>query len=437
MFIKADYLISPSLDYVRVLKDAGVCVENDVIVDVGKEEDVRRKCENDITLRGRIVMPGLIDLHRHLYGILTRGMPVNKAPRDFRDFLEDLWWPYVEDKLDKDLIYVAAKASALEALKYGTTTIVDILEAPYSLPNSLEVERKALYDVGLRGFLSFEVTERAGTKVRDLSLAENENFIIKTKNDPLVKGMMATHTTFTCSKETLLTALDIAKKHNSKILLHLEEGDYEKLYSYVVYKKLPVEWYESLGFLGPHIIAAQFVTTEPKELMILKKHQVNLVHVPLSNCEVGGGIAPAAEALDLGLKVGLGTDGYITNMFEVMRFTFLIHKARLKDPRTMPAEQVFNMATSFGEIILGEKIGRIEKDYKADLVLLEFRFPEIITSENLVTLLVLWGADYAKIHTVIVNGKIMIENGKHVSLDEDTLVSELKKASLELWSRCM
>lgn len=435
MFIKAEYLVSPSLDQIRVVRDAGVCIENDIIIDVGKEEEVRHKCKSDELLRGHIVMPGLIDLHRHLYGILTRGMPADKAPQDFRDFLEEFWWPSVEDKLDKNLIYVASKASALEAIKHGTTAIVDVLEAPYSLPNSLEVERQALYDVGLRGFLSFEVTERAGTKIRDLSLAENENFIIGTKNDLLVKGTMAVHTTFTCGRETLLAALDIAERHGSKIQLHLEEGDYEKLYSYVVYKKLPVELYESLNFLGPHIIAAQFVTTELKELYILKKHRVNLVHVPMSNCEVGGGIAPATEALDLGLSVGLGTDGYVTNMFEVMRFAFLIHKARLKNPRMMSAEQVLNMATSLGGVILGEKIGRVEKGYKADLVLLEFKFPGVVTPENLVNLLVLWGADYAKIHTVIVNGKVVLENGRHVILDESSLTSELKKASLELWGR--
>ncbi len=436
MLIKASYVVTMD-DEGRVIRNGEILVEGNEIVAVGKSGEISRShgAEERINAEGKIVIPGLIDSHRHLYGILTRGMPVNVKPHNFISFLEDFWWPYVENLLSKDEIYAGAKASALEALKTGTTTVADILEAPYALPGALDVEAKALREVGLRGYLSFEVTERAGDKIRDLGMSENVEFVKKTRGKyDLVKGTLAIHTTFTCSPECILKAKELSEKLGAKIQLHLEEGEYEKMYAIVNYRKLPVELYEELGFLSPRVIAAQCVTTEPKELGILSKYGVNIVHVPLSNCEVGGGIAPIPEALDKGLNIGLGTDGYVTNMFDVMRFAFLVHKGRLRNPQVMPANSVFRMATSNAGNILEAKIGSIKPGYLADLVILDFAAPTQLTVGNIIDMLVLFGY-LTKVDKVLVNGELVIDGGRSTKVDEEKVREESIKASLRLWEK--
>ena len=418
----------------RVVRDGEILIEGREVVAIGKSGEVSGKfgAELRIDARGEVVIPGLIDSHRHLYGILTRGMPVKVRPKDFISFLEDFWWPYVENQLTKEHIYAAAKASALEALKTGTTTVVDILEAPYALPGALEVEARALEEVGLRGYLSFEVTERAGEEVRDMGFTENVNMV--RRGGDLVRGTLAIHTTFTCSPECIRRAGELGRSLKARIQLHLEEGDYEKMYARVKYRKLPVELYEDLGFLGPNVIAAQCVTTEPKELEILRRYGVNLVHVPMSNCEVGGGFAPIPEAIDTGLNVGLGTDGYVTNMFDVMRFAFLIHKCRLKNPQVMPAREVFRMATSNAGRALNANIGSIMPGYLADIAILRFKPPTPLSEVNVVDMLALFGY-LAEVDKVIVNGALVVDGGRSVRVDEEAVREGCVRASEDLWSR--
>lgn len=426
-------------DNVGIIENSYIYIEDGLIVEVGKSsEECSRKADYVIDAKGKVVIPGLIDSHRHLYGIITRGMPVKVKLKSFIEFLEEFWWPNVEDKLQIDMIRAAAAASGLEAVKNGTTCVVDILEAPYSINGSLDAEADELRKIGLRGKLSIEASERVSTENGYQAHEENLKFVRKMREDPLIRGMFCIHTTFTCSESFLKEVRETATREHEMIHLHLEEGKYETLYSIVNRRMLPVEFYEKIGFLGPDVLAAQCVNLTAKEIEILAKYDVKTSHEPISNCEVGGGVAPVPEMINSGLTVGLGTDGYITDMFEVMRFAFHIHKGYRRDPSIMPAETILKMATIWNAKAIGmeKQIGSIREGKKADITVLNLKTPTKISKDNVINLIVLWGRGDNVTH-VVVDGKVIVENGNVKTVDEEKIINRLRAAAEKLWENSL
>lgn len=420
----------------RVLPKGYVVVDRGIIQQVGEGEPGGISAAKKIDCAGKIAIPGLISTHTHMYGILSHGMPVLNPPRSFRDFLEEFWWPKVENKLSKPEIRDAARMACVEMAKTGTTCFADILEAPNAIPGALDAEAETVKETGLRGFLSFEASERISEFNGEESLQENARFIQKSnRGEGLVKGMMCTHTLFTSSLPFLSKARALASQLNSGIQIHLEEGQYETEYCNRKYGSLPVEVYDEIGFLGPDLIASQCVHTSTREIALLAKHDAKISHMPLSNCEVGGGIAPVKQFLDAGLTVSLGTDGYVTDMFEVMRAAFLIHKGHLQDASVLPADQVFEMATLSGAKVLraGDRVGSIEAGKDADIVLLDDRFPTPTTETNVYSQLVTFGKG-SHVNTVIVRGRTVVDKGVMTTISEEEARAACIRTTEKFWS---
>jgi cytosine/adenosine deaminase-related metal-dependent hydrolase len=364
-------------------------------------------------------------------------MPIETAPSNFRDFLYDFWWPYVEDKLNKDQIRAATRLACVEMAKSGTTCFADILEAPNSIPGALDAEAEIVKEVGLRGILSFEASERLGADNADASVKENLEFIKKwNQSDEIVRGKFCTHTLFTCSLEFLRHVRELANQFQAGIHIHLEEGAYETDFSLKKYRDLPAKVYDRIGYLGSDLLASQCVHTQPEEITLLQKRGVKLAHMPLSNCEVGGGIAPVWQFLGAGLTVGLGTDGYLTDMFDVMRAAFLIHKGYLQDASVMPAETVLDMATIKGAeaVGLGNQTGSLEAGKKADIILLDAQLPTPVTPDNVVAQLVTFGKGSFVQHA-IVNGRPIVANSRVITTDEDKARIRCRNAAESLWNQ--
>jgi cytosine/adenosine deaminase-related metal-dependent hydrolase len=420
-------------DVCEVYKPGYVKVESGIITELGRGKGPKSGDKVIEHPRG-ILIPGLIAAHTHLYGILSHGMPVHQAPKDFRAFLYDYWWPNVEDRLDKRSIKIAAKASAVEMVKTGTTCFGDILEAPYSLPAVLRQEAESIREVGLRGVLSIEASERVDTHNGREALRENAEFIRATENDRLIRGMICTHTLFTCSSEFLQEARKLADNLRVGVHIHAEEGAYETQYCLEKYGKLPMQIYEDIGYLRSDLLVSQCVHTKREEIELLKKRNCKVAHMPLSNCEVGGGIAPVKHMIDAGIQVALGTDSYITDMFEVMRSTYLIHKGYLQDATVMPSEVVFKMATIWGAraLGLGHLTGSLEAGKRADMVLVEPSLSTPLTPGNVLTQLVQFtsGRD---VKMVLAEGALLVQDGTVLTTDEETARSECAEVAKSLW----
>ncbi len=197
----------------------------------------------------------------------------------------------------------------------------------------------------------------------------------------------------------------------------------------------PIEYYDKIGVLGPQMLASQCVQINQKEIELLAARKAKVTHMPLSNCEVGGGIAPLPELVSAGVTVGLGSDGYITDFFKVMRGAFLIHKASHCDPRVMPANSVWHLATKGGADALGlDKVGCLKPGWQADLMLVSPQLPTPIAEHNLFDQLLLYcNAD--DVDSVMIAGKFRKENGQIINADLENLRKNAQAAAHKLWQK--
>jgi 5-methylthioadenosine/S-adenosylhomocysteine deaminase len=414
----------------------GLRVVGTTVDAVGSHDELRAAYPDDdiVVGAGQVLLPGFVNAHVHLYGVLAHGIPVDEAPDGFWSFLDGHWWPKVEDALDRDMIVAAADWVCAEMLRSGTTTFYDILEAPNALPDALLAEKEVVENRGIRGVLSFEATERAGAHIAELGLVENVKLIEACRSSKLVSGMMCYHTTFTCSADYIRRAFELAAEHHVLTHAHCNEGIHEPQWCEDNLGMRTFEFYADLGVAGPQFMASQCVQLSDREREIIAETGVRVTHMPLSNCEVGGGIAPIPELLDAGVTVGLGSDGYINDLYEVMRGAFMLHKARLLDPGAMPAATVLGMATEGGAQALGlERVGRLEPGWSADLQLVDAAFPTPATRHNLVDQLVLW-RNQSHVSNVMVAGDWRVRSGDVLEADLDALRARTHEQARRLWS---
>jgi 5-methylthioadenosine/S-adenosylhomocysteine deaminase len=417
-------------------KSYGVRVVDDSIVDLGPNDQLVSKYPGDDIVRGGIVAPGFVNAHVHLYGVLAHGIPLDHAPSGFWPFLEDFWWPKVEDALDHDMITTATEWVGAELLRSGVTSFYDILEAPHALPGALLAQKAVVENLGLRGVLSFEATQRVSEANAELGLQENVDLIQACRDDrSLVSGLMSWHTTFTCSPAFVTTAVGIARDLGVRYHAHVNEGVHEGVWCQTNRGMRTMELYDQLGIAGPELVASQCVQMSAAEMAIVSERGVNCVHMPLANCEVGGGIAPVPEQLAAGVVTGLGSDGYVNDFFSVMRGAFLLHKGRLQDPAVMPAATVFGMATRGGARALGfERVGELRQGWRADLQVIDDDLPTPVTAHNLFDQLVLW-RNHTHVRDVMVDGTWRVRGGEVAGFDREQTRARVHVQAGRLWAK--
>jgi len=416
----------------------GVRVVGDAMDAVAPNDELRRLHPADDVWEapGQALAPGFVDAHTHLYGVLAHGIPLDRAPSGFWTFLADFWWPLVEDQLDHEMICAATDLNLTHMLRSGITSFYDCTEGPNALSGCLAAQAEVVHARGIRGTLSFEATERLSPENGQRGLQENLAFIQSTIHNPqsaIVSGLMCFHTTFTCSAAFIRQAFEMAAEEGALVHMHVSEGTYEPEQMLKRFGMRPFEYYEWLGVAGPSMLASQCVQISPMEIDIIARRGVRVTHMPLSNCEVGGGIAPVPDLVAAGATVGLGSDGYITDFFEVMRGAFLIHKAHRQDPRVMPASLVWRLATEGGARAIGlERVGRLAPGWQADLQLIDARFPTPATAGNLYDQLLLY-RNHDHVRAVMVAGQVRVREGQVLGADEDAMRARVHRAADRLW----
>lgn len=438
MLICADWVFAAA--DLPPISDGAVRVLDGVVHRVGPSAELRAAHPDDdvVDASGHVVMPGFVNAHVHLYGTLAHGIPMSTPVTGFWSFLADYWWPKIEDSLDAAMIAAATDWVCAEMLRTGTTTFYDILEAPHAIPEALLVEAEVTERRGIRGILSFEATERVSAANGEIGLQENVAMIRHGRRQGasgLVTGAMCWHTLFTCSEPFVRRAVDLAREHDVFFHAHCNEGVHEGEWSAEHHGMRTAEFYARVGVLGDRFLASQCVQLSERERELIATSGTRVSHMPLANCEVGGGIAPIPELLVAGTTVGLGTDGYLNDMFQVMRGAFLLHKARLLDPGAMPAATVLQMATEGGARALGlERVGRLEPGWSADLQVVAADLPTPLHDHNLLDQLVLW-RDGRHVRDVMVAGMWRVRNGEVLSADLPAMRARVHEQAERLWAR--
>jgi cytosine/adenosine deaminase-related metal-dependent hydrolase len=434
--ILADWLITTPHEPPK--KAWGVRVVADKIEAIGPQAELRAKYPDDLVhqAEGQVLAPGFVNAHTHLYGVLAHGIPLSKAPADFWGFLADFWWPLVEDALDHEMIRAATDWACVEMLASGVTTFYDCLEAPFALPGVLPAQKEVVEQRGLRAILSFEATERVSQENGQLGLQENAKFIeLCRREGGLIQGLMCFHTTFTCSADFIKQAFALAAEAGVLTHCHCNEGVHEPNYALEHFGRRTLEYYDQLGVTGPNMLASQCVQLSEPERAIIAEQGLKVTHMPLSNCEVGGGIAPIPEQLAAGVTVGLGSDGYINDFFEVMRGAFLIHKAKHQNPQVMPAHQVWYLATEGGAKSLGlSQVGRLELGWAADLQLIEAGLATPLAEHNLYEQLLLW-RNHSHVRAVMVAGQWRVQEGRVLGADLAAMRARVQDNARRMWQK--
>jgi len=429
-----DWIITQD-EHRRVLRKTSVLVKDGLIVDVSRD-----LTGGDVVVNGegKALMPALINTHTHLSMSLLRGY-AEDLPLD--RWLKERVWP-LERKLTGQLCYVGALLGCLEMIRTGTACLVDMYY-------HAGMVAKAVKEAGLRGFIGQGLIDTVSDdRASDEDLKRNfltETYktveTIRELNDPKIKPIVAPHAPYTCSDELLMESQTIAKKFNMLIHIHLAETRREQMMFQRKYGCSVVEYLDKVGFLDGNVLAAHCVWLTRRDIEVLALRRVKVSHCPISNMKLGvGGVSPIPELIEAGVFVSLGTDGPASNnaldMFETMKFTALLQKHTRWDPSVVSVQQVLDMATvnASESLGLGNVIGRIEKGFEADLILVDIRSPSlqpIYSPENLISNLI-YAAKGLNVDSLLVQGKLLMLNGVFQTLDEEKIYNLVEDALREL-----
>jgi cytosine/adenosine deaminase-related metal-dependent hydrolase len=428
----------------RVLDRGYVAIRGNLIVDVGVGDGLDKYApEEVIDGRKSVVIPGLQCAHTHFYGLLLTGSPwfaKIEPPTDFQQNLQRIWWA-----LDVLLGYEEAYASALIGsilfARSGVTNFFDNISSPNTITNVLDYIEKGVSEVGIRGFISFEATQRRSDEEGFRGLEENVRFIKKNNFDEskLVKGAIYVHASFTVKDELLIKAKEYSDRYNALLAIHAEEGLVDVYHSIERYGVRPIERLYRVGFLGPRTHLVHLVQATDDELELVKKTGSHVAHNPLSNMLNAVGVAKVPEMLKMGINVGLGNDGYIFDHFENMRAAYLLHKVWRRDPRVMTPLQVFELATvNVARMFHQEdKLGSLEPGKLADVVVIRPKTPNTPVNSKTIYGHLVNTFSSKDVDTVIVNGKYVLKDGKLVNIDEEKAIEYVHKVVERLWDRLL
>lgn len=425
----------------RIIPDGALLLRDGVIADLAPSTDLisRYPDEEQLDASGKLVMPGNLCTHTHFYGAFARGMAIpGGPPKDFLQILKRLWW-----RLDKALGYDDIRVSALiclaDAIRHGTTTLIDHHASPNVVSHSLDVIAEAVQQAGVRACLCYEVSDRDGPEIAQAGIEENVRFIRSTQGkSEFIAGTFGLHASFTLSDATLARAVDAAKSLEVGFHLHVAEDMADVRDSLKRSGLRVVERLAKANILGPKTIAAHCVHVDHAEIEILQETGTRVVHNPRSNMNNAVGVARVPAMLRRGIPVGLGNDGFSNNMFSEMKTAYLIHKSARGDPTVMGADEVIRMAYRHNATIAGQffprPLGQLRVGAYADLILLDYDPPTPLNAENFPWHLI-FGLDGSHVNTTIVGGRILMRDRHLLTLDEAKVHAEARRLAKQLWER--
>jgi putative selenium metabolism protein SsnA len=385
----------------------------------------------DVDASGCIVMPGNVCSHHHLYSSLARGMPPpERPPRTFPEILERVWWR-LDRALDHETIRLSAALGALEAVKAGTTSIVDHHSSPEVIEGSLDDVAIGIQEVGARAVVCYEVSDRGGTDRAWAGIAENVRFAGEDRW-PLVKGMMGAHASFTIGDETLDSLVGSAREAGAAVHIHLAEDDCDQRDALDKYGLRTAHRLVRAGALAEGDLVAHGVHLDDSEVEVVRASGAWVAHNPRSNMNNGVGYAPAPR---LGQRVCLGSDGIDGDLFAEARCAFL--KARETSSDAGPQWVLDRLATGAGLVgsVFGEPaMGTLAHGAPADLMILEYRAPTPLDLSNLAAHFI-FGMGSWNVRDVMVAGQWVVRDRRHLAVDEVELRARCAEAAPALWER--
>lgn len=409
-----------------IIENGAVAVRDGLIVDIGPGRQLEDKYTADkiIDAGGHIVMPGLINTHTHAAMTLFRGLADDVA---LQVWLEDHIWKAEAQYINADTVIMGTSLAIVEMLHSGTTTFNDM----YFFADDVAITAKK---AGIRAVVSEGLIDFPTPSVPnpDDSISTTEKLILKWQGDNLIKIAVAAHSPYTCSVELLKHVRVLSEKYQIPLHIHVSEtkAEVDEVISKTNFT--PVSYLNSINFLWDNVIAVHCVHLTDQDITLLAENNVKVAHNPISNAKLGSGVAPVPQLLSAGVVVGLGTDGAASNnrldLFEEIAMAARIHKAVGRAPLAVDAYSVLKMATIDAAKVLGmsDTIGSLEKGKRADIILIDADRPNMVPMYNVFSHLV-YAVNSAQVESVIVDGKVVMENYKILTMNESQIMQDINK----------
>jgi len=428
----------------QILPDQAVLLADGLIAEIGPSAQLsaRHPRAERLDAGGQYLMPGNICAHTHFYGAFARGMAIlGRPPQDFPEILRKLWWP-LDKSLGAEDVRYSALVSLVDAVKHGTTTLIDHHASPNCIPGSLDLLAEAIELSGLRAVLCYEVTDRDGPEKAQAGIAENLRFLERCAEGGVAKGRVAAtfglHAGLTLSDQTL-EACRRAVPEGTGFHIHLAEHEADEDDSLRKSGLRAAQRLERHGILGERTIVAHAVHVDAHEIEVLADSRTWVTHQPRSNMNNAVGVAEVEAMLSAGLKVCLGNDGFSNAMWEEWKTAYLLHKVWHRDPRRMGGETVIQMAVYHNAALAqvffpGAPLGVVAPGARADLMLVDYH-PFTPLSEGNLPWHMLFGFRDSMVTTTIVGGKLLMRDRQLLTLDEAEISARARQLAPQVWKR--
>ncbi|MBL8094998.1 MAG: amidohydrolase family protein [Anaerolineales bacterium] len=403
-----------------------VAISGDSIVAVGPEAEMRAAYAPAETFdgRGKVLMPGLVNAHTHAAMTLQRGLADD---RRLDVWLMGYMMPVEKEFVSPDYCRLGTQIACAEMIRSGVTSFADMFYFE-------EDVARATADAGMRALCGQTVLKFPSPDAGSFedSLAMARGFIERWKGHPLIIPAPAPHAPYTCTAEILRACTELALDHDVPLHIHISETALEVENSRREHGMPVVPWVKKQGLLEAKVLAAHCVHVDDGELRTFKHYNTGISHNPSSNLKLASGFAPVTKMLDLGLNVGIGTDGPASNndldMFEEVRLAAFLAKSTTNDPTALPARQALTMATRLGAqaMHIGHLTGSLEPGKRADLILVDLNqlhnLPHFTHDPDAVYARLVYAAHSHDVTDVMVNGRWLMRDRKLLTLNEEELL---------------
>lgn len=418
-----------------------VVIENNVIKDVGEMRAIEEKYPNEekIDVQGRVIMPGMICAHTHIYSTYARGMSVSKPTDNFYNVLGNLWWA-LDRELLLDDVKLNGQVMMMESIANGVTTIIDHHSGPHSVTGSLFALGEAAQEVGMRASLCYEVSDRDGAEIRDKEIQENIDWIKACQKDSkgdMLHGLFGLHASFTVSDETLNKCREAMEGVYDGYHVHVAEGIEDQWECLKKHNKRVVERFEDFGIWSENTLAIHNVHVNEREMDILKYYGVPCVFNPESNMNNAVGCPPILRMMDKGLLVGLGTDAYTNDMFESLKVANILLAHNSCDPTKGFGESLATLFANNKKIVsryFQKPLGELKVGAYADLITLDYDPITPFNKDN-------WGGHALfgftgrLVNDTMINGEFVMRDRQITRVDRAEIHAKSREAAKRIWPK--
>ena len=420
----------------RFIEGGSIYIEENQIVEVGEIAQGTYAPDRTIDARGSLIMPGLINTHHHLYSTFARGFtPPGPPAQNFAENLKNLWWK-LDSALNSEDVYYSALLAIMHAARAGCTTIIDHHASPSCWDGSLDQVERAFRDVGLSGCLSYEVSDR---NCDGEGIEENERYIRKCRDagDGQMGAMFGLHALMTLGTKTLDRCADIGNSLDSGFHVHAAEDEIDVQLTMDRYGRRIMDRFLDFAIPGPKTIFVHGIHFESRELDLLRSTDSMLVNAPESNMNNGLSVAPILDMLKHGVTVGVGTDGMSSHLISQARAMYLHQRTYHRDPTVAfveACEILLKNNRSICNRLFREPRGVLAAGQLADIIIPDYVPFTPLNADTFYGHL-LFGLSFARIRTTIARGRVIVEDGHLLHLDEDEIRARCAERVPSIWKR--